>query len=167
MSRAKTSLTALILALGACASAPDPEAEAQAEMDDKLKKARAEGAATEMARIKDVQAQTYPGHEGIVLAAMFDGESQAGDVAIQINAANLKAQKSAGEDLSNDAPAPLDEPANNGELSMTEGPQTEDQARKAWDKSVNLQKEFMSFEDFWAFSNKDSRFNVSVTGGAK
>ena len=32
MSRAKTSLTALILALGACASAPDPEAEAQAEM---------------------------------------------------------------------------------------------------------------------------------------
>ena len=32
MSRAKTSLTALCLVLGACASAPDPEAKAQADL---------------------------------------------------------------------------------------------------------------------------------------
>ena len=50
MSRAKTSLTALILALGACASAPDPEAEAQAEL------ARAIEDATKPATPEEIEA---------------------------------------------------------------------------------------------------------------
>ena len=50
MSRAKTSLTALILALGACASTPDPEAEAQAEL------ARAIEDATKPATPEEIEA---------------------------------------------------------------------------------------------------------------
>lgn len=143
--------------------------EATQGTEAKLQAAKAEGAQQELNRIKSVQEQSFPGHESIVLAAMFDGKSQAGDVAMAINTANIQALQKAGTDMSTDAPSPVDEPLNNGEImkNPTKQPSTEAEARALWDKSANLQQDFMSFEDYYAFSKKDNRFNVRVSGGVK
>ena len=118
--------------------------------EEALATARKEGAEAERLRIKSVHEQMFPGHEELVSAAMFDGESQAGDVAIQINKANLDAQKVGGEELSNDAPGPVSEPAHSG-LPEKEGPVTEEKLKKQWEKSPDLQAEFGGdFESFLA-----------------
>lgn len=118
------------------------EAEFKADHSEELTAARDEGAEAERLRIKAVHDQAFPGHEALVADAMFDGKSQAGDVAIQINAANLAAQKEAGENLSGDAPAPVPEPVNNGEASKDNGPVTEDKLQAKWDKDEGLRAEF-------------------------
>lgn len=111
--------------------------------EEALANARKEGGEKEMLRIKAVHEQSYPGHEDLVSAAMFDGKSQPGDVAMQINAANLKAQKDAGEDMSSDAPPPVTEPAVSTGESHKKGKMTEEKLKAKWNKDSGLRDEFM------------------------
>ena len=139
--------------------------EATEGMEAKLQSAKA----GEMARIKSIHEQNFPGHESIVEAAMFDGVSLPGDVAIKLNAAIRESLKKAGADLSGDAPTPVNEPANNGEVlkGETKQPETEEEAKAIWNKNAKLQSEFMSFEDYFAFSKTNSRFKVRIQRGEK
>ena len=128
--------------------------EATAKQTELVAEARTEGANAERERIKAVHEQSFPGFEKIVNDAMFDGKSQAGDVAIAINSANLTALKKAGEDLSADAPDAVDEPPDNGTVTLKNGkPETEAQAKAIWDKDAKLRAEFADdFEVFKAYS---------------
>ena len=121
------------------------ESEALTGMEAKIELARQEGRTEERVRIQSIQAQTYPGQEAIVLAAMWDGKSQPGDVAMAINAANIESLKKAGDELSSDAPIVVDEPSNNGELKQPKV-KTEESLKKTWDKDAKLRAEFM--DDF-------------------
>ena len=142
--------------------------EATAGHAEALTAAREEGAKAERERIKAVHGQSFPGFEKIVADAMFDGKSNAGDVAMEINAANLKAQKEAGKDLSNDAPNAVEEPLNNGEPSGDNGPMTEEKLKAKWDKDKKVRDEFMDdFELFKAYAMEDKNVKVKKLTGLK
>ena len=117
--------------------------EATAGHKEALKLAFEEGSASELNRVKSVYGQKYPGQEAIVELAMFDGKSQAGDVAMQINAKNIEDLKKVGKEASDDANFQVDEPANNMNLPTKDGKHTEASLKAKWDKDEKLQSEFM------------------------
>jgi ATP-dependent protease ClpP protease subunit len=136
-------------------------ANAMAGNEDAVKAAKTEGAETERARIQACHSQSFPGFEDVVTAAMFDGTSGAGDVAMAINQANLKAQQQGGHDMSGDAPAAAAEPINSGNLpDKKDTPKTEEQAKAKFEKDTALQEEFFSFENYWAYTNSGDKFKV-------
>lgn len=64
-----------------------------------LAAARAEGAAAENARIKDVRAQAIPGHEALIDALALDGKSTGADAALAIVAAEKALRTAASAQL--------------------------------------------------------------------
>lgn len=68
---------------------------------------RAQGAATERARIQSVEGQLIPGHEALINSLKFDGKSTAGDAAQAVLAAEKSTRQAAAQALANDAPQPL------------------------------------------------------------
>ena len=116
--------------------------EATAGHAELIAKATESGSKAELTRIQAIHGQSYPGQEAIVTAAMFDGKSQAGDVAMAINAANIEAMKKVGSDNSDDANFEVDEPTNSME-SVKKGNHTEATLKAKWDKDAKMQAEFM------------------------
>jgi signal peptide peptidase SppA len=68
---------------------------------------RAEGAATERARIQAVEAQSIPGHEALIASMKFDGKSNAGDAAMAVLAAEKAGRAKHVAANAADAPNPL------------------------------------------------------------
>jgi ATP-dependent Clp protease, protease subunit len=118
------------------------EKDATAGHAEAITAAKAEGAKEERERIQAVHSQSFPGFENIVTEAMFDGKSKAGDVAIKINAANLKKNQQAAQDSHEDAPDVILEPQNNDSPDKDKGPVTEEKLKAKWDKDKALQDEF-------------------------
>ena len=79
-------------------------AEATAGHAEALVAAKAEGAAAENQRIKDVRAQSLPGHEALVEQMAFDGVSTGADAALAIVNAEKSLRQSAASALDIDAP---------------------------------------------------------------
>jgi capsid assembly protease len=79
-------------------------AEATAGHAAALAAARTEGAAAENQRIKDVRAQSLPGHETLVESLAFDGKSTGADAAMAIVNAEKGLRQSAAANLDKDAP---------------------------------------------------------------
>lgn len=132
--------------------------EATAGHADAIAAARAEGVSAESDRIKSVHAQMFPGHEDIVNAAMFDGKSQAGDVAMQINAANIEAQAKAGQDLSNDAPPAVPEPAGAPPKAkkVDKNAPLADRVQAEWDGDEKIRAEFFGkYDSYLAFRERE------------
>lgn len=125
---------------------------------------REEGAKAERERIQAVHALAMPGHEALVAAAMFDGKSDAGAVAIAVLAAQKEQLKNMAGNLAADAPAPVAEPKS---VEPQGVPVTEEQKLQAeWDGSKDLQGEFAgSFEAFKAY--KQDLPGVRVRSGKK
>lgn len=67
----------------------------------------AQGASAERARIQAIEAQTIPGHEALISALKFDGQSSAGDAAMAIVAAEKSSRAAFAAATAADAPAPL------------------------------------------------------------
>ncbi len=67
---------------------------------------KSQGAASELARIKAIQALRTPTNKAIVEEAMLDGTSTAEQTALKIVAADRDARVRAGEDMTAEAPAP-------------------------------------------------------------
>jgi len=80
--------------------------EVRADADKTVATARAESAAAEQKRITDIMALAVPGHESIIESAIKDQSKTAGDVALQIVAAEKNIRVQAGKDAEADA-APL------------------------------------------------------------
>lgn len=68
---------------------------------------RAEGAQAERARIQAVEAQTIPGHEGLIASLKFDGKSNAGDAALAVLAAEKTSRAAYATAAANEAPKPV------------------------------------------------------------
>lgn len=85
----------------------EARAQAQTEHAAALAQARAEGAEAERARIREVQAQTLPGHEQLVEQMAWDGHTTAAEAAVAVLKAerDLAGQRVAA--LAKDAPAPV------------------------------------------------------------
>lgn len=68
---------------------------------------RAEGAASERARIQAVEQQLMPGHETLIAGMKFDGKSTGGDAALAIVAAEKKSREVHAAANAADAPPPV------------------------------------------------------------
>jgi len=68
---------------------------------------RAEGAATERARIQAIEAQVIPGHEALINTLKFDGKSTGGDAAMAVLAAERAARTAHATAAANEAPKPV------------------------------------------------------------
>ena len=68
---------------------------------------RAEGAASERARILAVEAQMLPGHAELIATLKADGKTTGPEAAAQVLAAERARLTKVGVDLAKDAPAPL------------------------------------------------------------
>lgn len=79
---------------------------------------RTEGATAETQRVKDVLAQSMPGHEALVNGLAFDGKTTAGEAAMAVNQAMRDAAKKVGADFTADAPEAVDvEASDDGDTS--------------------------------------------------
>ena len=67
--------------------------------------ATAAGAALELQRIKDVRAQSLPGHEALIEGLAFDGKTTGPEAAVRVNAAERARIASAAAAHAEDAPA--------------------------------------------------------------
>ena len=135
-------------------------AEGRASVD--VSTAKAEGAAAERDRIKDVFAQAMPGHEALVEGMAFDGKSTGGDVAKAIVAAEKQTRGARVESMRNEAPktvpaAPVNTGANGGQnLSV------EERAKHAWDNDPSLRADFDDFADYLAFEKGQAKGSVNL-----
>lgn len=68
---------------------------------------RAEGAASERARIQAVEGQTIAGHEALIASMKFDGKSTAGDAAMAVLAAEQQSRAAHVAAAKNEAPTPV------------------------------------------------------------
>jgi ATP-dependent Clp protease, protease subunit len=134
-----------------------------------LAQGRSEGAETERKRIQAVHAQAYPGFETIVNAAMFDGTSDGGTVAMQVLAAQKEQLSLQKKNLREDAPKPVDEPT--GEKSpVDENLPVDQKAKLKWDQSPEIRAEFLDkFDSYLAFeqASASGRVKVLKNGGEK
>jgi len=78
-----------------------------ADAPDLLASILAEGASQERARIQAVEAQAIPGHEALIAALKFDGNTTGGEAAMAVLAAEKQSRASAAAALAADAPQPV------------------------------------------------------------
>ncbi len=129
----------------------------------------AEGTALEMTRIKDVKAQSMPGHEALIETLMFDGKTTGEQAAVAVLNAEREKQESARLARQEDA-ADLDKLDASVELDTGEegaGNKTPEQRlRSKWDGDPKLRAEFADqFDRFVAFTKNQDR--TKILGGNK
>lgn len=120
-----------------------------------------EGATAERERIKAVHSALTPGHEALVEKAMFDGKSNAGDVALEVLAAERKQRETVAGEIATDHNKPAGETS--GEGADLEAKQKAAEAKAAAEVASNADTSSAEFnaksaEDqakaIWA-ANKD------------
>lgn len=130
---------------------------------------RTEGADAERARIQSIEAQSIPGHEALIHALKFDGQSTGGDAAQAVLAAvrnTLTAQATA---LASDAPKPLplvpastvqpDAAAAHAALPLAE------RCKATWESDASVRAEFGTLAGFAAYTKANESGNVRMLTG--
>jgi hypothetical protein len=124
----------------------------------------AEGAAAECARIKDVLAQSMPGHEVLVAQLAFDGKTTGPEAAVQVLAAEKKIRLSAAQNLKDDAVAPVAAPIPAEPVDISKLPVAE-RCKAAWDRDPELRAEFRdNFASFRAYEEAKEKGRFKVLG---
>jgi len=135
-------------------------AEGRAGVD--VSSAKADGASEERERIKDVFAQSMPGHESIVESMAFDGKSTGGDVAKAIVAAERANRGARVDSMRSESPKPVP-PANaNHATTNDQNLSIEERAQKAWDNDSSLHAEFDEFSDYLAYEKGQAKGSVKL-----
>lgn len=110
-----------------------------------------EGAKAENSRIKDVLAQSLPGHEAIINELAFDGKTSGPEAAVVVLQAENKLRAATLTGLQNGAPPVVQQSAGDVPQQMTE----DEKLKAEWDKSAELRAEFAdSFESYAAYSKE-------------
>lgn len=129
------------------------------------------GAETEKKRISEIMAQAVSGHEAIIEAAIADGKSDAGSVALKIVAAEkaLRAQKAA--DAATDAAALTGvavTSASGVEANTTAvdpNLPVEERAKAEWDKTPAIRTEFKgNYAGYLAFKKAEESGKIKILG---
>lgn len=100
------------------------------------------GAATELARVKAVQAQFLPGHQALIQTLMFDGKTDGPGAAVLVLQAERKGKETKLEEFFADAPAPV-KPA----LQPAEEPKDADAKREKAIKDVQASDPKLSYTE--------------------
>jgi ClpP class serine protease len=117
----------------------------------------AAGAAAELQRIKDVEAQTLAGHEALIETLKYDGKTTGAEAAIQVLAAEKELQDKAAETIAADAPKPAAFAAAPSEeeaaaaAAAAEAMTPREKAKAEFDADKALQREFTTFERYAAY----------------
>lgn len=109
----------------------------------------AAGKTEECARIQAVEAVGLPGHEALIARLKFDGESTAGDAAMQVLAAEKAITAQRAQALYREAPAPLP-PMESLEMPLSAMP-LEERCKKEWAHSAALRAEFREVDVYIAY----------------
>ena len=116
-----------------------------------------DGAAEEVARIKDVEENCIPGYESMVEKMKFDGKSTGGDVAKAIVKAEKKAHADKLDDIAEDSPDVLDTaeesllPDKKKKKEVSEDASIEEKAEAAWENDESVRSDFGSKDEFIAW----------------
>ena len=133
----------------------------------------AEGAAAERARIQAVEGASLPGHEALIAAVKFDGKTTAADAALQIVAAERQQRAAHAAAQGSDAPKPAPAAAaaapalepRAAEVDKTRP--VDERCKAAWDGSAAIRAEFLSLEDYTAYTKAVEAGNVRVLGNKR
>ena len=139
---------------------------------DGIEKGKAEGAQTAVAaerdRIKAIFALNSPGHEALVQAAMFDGTSTAGDVAMKIVAADkaargnkLDALRKDGATVGQVQPGAAGLPST---LAEDKSLPVDERCKANWDKDPAVRAEYTTLEAYTAYVKAEESGRIRVVG---
>jgi len=150
-----------------------PEMIAKIEADAVIAAApalRAEGAASELARIKDVEAQSLPGHEALVASLKYDGKTTGPEAASQVLAAERAKRGDKLAALHADAAAAAVAKSTAAPEAKASGAHDarpiEDRAKEEWDASAETRAEFTSLETFTAFRRAQEARGIRLVSRA-
>ncbi len=133
------------------------EAVKQEGFQEGFKAGAVDGAANEVARIKDVEENCIPGYESMVEKMKFDGKSTGGDVAKAIVQAEKKIAAGKLEDIDADSPDVLDTaeetilPDKKKKKEVSKDASLEERAEAAWESDESAKADFGSKEEFIAW----------------
>jgi hypothetical protein len=132
---------------------------------------RTAGAEAERARIKDVEAQSMPGHEQLIAGLKYDGKTTAAEAAVQVLAAEKATLAGVNKDLKADAPnAAAASPTATGDRADQEAAAEaqlppEERAKKRWDRDERLRAEYGDdFKAYMAFEKANAAGRVKILG---
>lgn len=143
-------------------AAESPEVLAAIQSESSLSAATAE-----RARIRDVEAQSIPGHEALIASLKFDGKTTGPEAAVAVLAAEKASRRTAAADLASDAPKavlpvaadPMDR-APKPDLSTP----VEARSQAEWDGSAEVRGEFGTLAAFTAYRRAEENGNVRTLG---
>ncbi len=135
----------------------------------------AAGASAERVRIQGVESALIPGHEALIAALKFDGQTTGGDAALAVNQAERAIRISQGSAAKADAPDPVKTAPPATVPTSSEGQAAAEQQRIAalpvearckaqWDTSATLRSEFTSLDAFTALVKAEESGKVRVLG---
>lgn len=137
-------------------------AEHPALLESILAEGRTAGASAERSRILAIESAAIPGHDALVAQLKADGNTSAGDAALQILAAEKQTQVKAGAAYLAEAPAALRVVAAatvqpsaaeqaDAEADANSSLSIEDQCKATWDKTPGLRAEFSSLDSYTSY----------------
>lgn len=116
------------------------------------------GAAAERARIKDVEAQSMPGHEALIASLKFDGKTTGPEAAVQVLNAHRNKLASKGADIAADAAGiPAVAPSVDAAAAAAAAAKAdadlpiEERCKKQWDANADIRQEFGAIESYIAY----------------
>lgn len=131
-------------------------AEGRAGVD--LGAARAEGAAAELQRVKDVQAASLPGHEALIASLMFDGVTTGAQAALKVLAAERTKRGDKLLALQADAAVAATTAAASPDADA-KGDETmplEDRCRAEWQSDPSIRADFGDVDEYIAFRKAET-----------
>lgn len=127
-----------------------------------------EGADAERARIQECEDACLPGHEALVAAMKFDGQSIGGDVAMAIVREEKKLRANHLHDFRANAPQPVPHaptPAVETGAADDASLPLEERAKAKWEADANLRAEFNNqFDNYLAYQKAQESGKVKVLG---
>lgn len=127
----------------------------------------ASGAARELQRIKDVAAQTLPGHEALVRELMFDGKTTGAEAAARVITAERDKRGKRLEDLEADAAAAhapvAAAPADRQQKPVVDkNLPVEDRCKVEWQHDPQLRADFGTVEEYIAYTRATEGGHVRI-----
>jgi ClpP class serine protease len=130
-----------------------------------------EGAEGELARVKDVLAQSMPGHEDLVNQLAFDGKTTGAEAAVQILAAERKTRGDRLTTARSEAPAAAPASTATTTAATPKEPKVEIAAHSSFEQvkeackaefeaSADLKAEFTDLDTYAHFKQNEARGNV-------
>lgn len=147
------------------ASMPITREQLQAEAPELLNTLLAEGAASELTRIKGVLGASLPGHEDLINQLAFDGKTTPGDAALAVTKAERKVLSAAQESLAQEAPKPVqhaDPPAVENPEAREAALPLDQQCKARWDRDPAVRDEFATFGAYLAFKQAEAQGQIRI-----